>query len=145
MSTYFQHSAQPPRQESGYRMSTSSAHHCTICGAPTRDALCGNRLLLHPGAHHLPTEDIPPVFWRCGSHQHYQMRQATWVHVSEQGDLIYRLTCGHEVCWVCRGQGAYTSAKLAHALTTRQIRLDQPQRCYVCGDLERESQASHEP
>ena len=125
-------------------MSHAHAHSCTICGAPTRDALCGNRLLLRPDVHRLPTEDAPPVSWRCETHQRYQMRQASGVQVSEQGDLIYRLTCGHEVCWVCRGQEAYTPAKLAHALTTRQIRLDQPQRCSVCGDLERESQASHE-
>ena len=123
-------------------MSISSSHQCTICGAPTPDALCGNRLLFRKDVHRLPAEHAPTVFWRCGSHQRYQMRQATEVQVSEQGDLIYRLTCGHAVCWVCRGQGAFTLTKLAHALTTRLIRLDQPQRCYACGDLERESEAS---
>ena len=123
-------------------MKTLGAHSCTICGAPTQDALCGNRLLFRKDVHRLPAEEAPTVCWRCGSHQRYQMRQASGVHVSEQGDLIYMLTCRHQVCWVFRGQEAYTSAKLAHALTTRLIRLDQPQRCYVCGDLEREREAS---
>ena len=70
------------------------------------------------------------------------MRQATRVQVSEQGDLIYRLTCGHEVCWMFRGRATYTPARLEQAITTRQIRLDQPQRCYLCGDEEQESEAS---
>lgn len=82
------------------------------------------------------------VCWRCGTHQRYQMRQATGVQVSERGDLICRLTCDHEVCWVCRGKAAYTPARLEHAITTWQIRLDQLQRCYMCSDLEQESVAS---
>ena len=116
-------------------------HHCTVCGDPTRNALCGNRLLLRTDVHRLPAEDAPTVIWRCRTHQRYQMRQATVAQVSAHGDVVLTLTCGHQVCWVFRGRSAYTPAKLTQALTTRQIRLDQPQRCYVCGDLERERQA----
>jgi hypothetical protein len=126
-------------------MSHSSAHSCTICGAPTQVALCGNRLLFRADVHRLPTEHAPPVSWRCGTHQRYEMRQASGMRVSERGDVISRLTCGHEVCRVFRGQEAYTPARLQHAIITRQLRLDQPQRCYACGDLEREREASHEP
>ena len=114
-------------------------HPCTICGVPTQDALVGNRLLFRADVQRLPAEDAPTIFWRCRSHQCYEMRQASGVHVSAQGDLIYTLTCGHEVCWLyrgqTRGQRAYTPEGLQQALTTRQIRLDQPQRCYRCGDL----------
>ena len=118
------------------------AHSCAICGVPTQDALCGNRLLFLADVHRLPAESAPAIFWRCATHQRYQMRQASGVQVSEQGDLLYTLTCGHQVWWVCRGQKAYTPARLAQAITTRQIRLDQPQRCYLCGDLEQESEAN---
>ena len=83
--------------------------------------------------------------WRCAYYQRYEMRTASAVRVTEAGDVLLTLTCGHELCWVCRGRAAYTPAELERALTTRQIRLDQPQRCYVCGDQERESEASHEP
>lgn len=123
-------------------MNSFGAHACTICGASTQDALCGNRLLFRKDVHRLPAEEAPPVCWRCGSHQCYQMRQARGARASPQGDVFLTLTCGHEVCWVCRGKAAYTPAKLAQALLTRQIRLDQPQRCYVCGDLEREGKAT---
>lgn len=122
-------------------MTTHGSHSCTICGISTQDALCGNRLLFRADVHRLPVEDTPAVFWRCGMHQHYQMRQASAVRASDLGDLIQTLTCGHEVFWVCRGYGAYTPARLARALTTRQIRLDQPQRCYVCGDQDSEASA----
>ena len=126
-------------------MRTLASHSCTICGAPTQDALCGNRLLFRADVHRLPSEHAPAVFWRCANHQRYTLRTASAVRASDQGDLIITLTCGHELCWVCRGRTAYTPATIKHALTTRQIRLDQPQRCYGCGDLERESEASHEP
>ena len=123
-------------------MKNGGTHACTICGVSTQDALCGNRLLFRKDVYRLPAEEAPTVCWRCGSHQRYQMRQASEVRASIQGDVVLTLTCGHEICWVSRGQGAYTPTRLVHALTTRQIRLDQPQRCYVCGDLERESEAN---
>jgi hypothetical protein len=66
------------------------------------------------------------------------MREASAVQASELGDVIYTLTCGHEVHWVFRGRWAYTSAQLKRSILTRQIRLDQPQRCYRCGDREEE-------
>jgi hypothetical protein len=119
---------------------------CAICGAPTQDALVGNRLLLGSDVHHLPTEDAPTIFWRCRTHQRYEMRRALGVQVSAQGDLLFTLTCGHEVRWVFRGQigkqKAYTPARLALAISTRQIRLEQPQRCYLCGDLQQEGAAN---
>jgi hypothetical protein len=75
-------------------------------------------------------------------HQPYQMRLASAVRASDLGDLIYTLTCGHEVVGVFRGRWVYTPARVKHGLRTRRIRLDQPQRCYTCGDLEQESEAS---
>ena len=134
-------SAKPQRQGRGSLVRTRGSHSCTMCGVPTQEALCGNRLLLRADVHRLPPEDAPPVYWRCATHQRYEMRQASGVHVSERGDLLYRLTCGHEVCHVFRGREAYTPARLQQALTTRQIRLDQPQRCYGCGELARESES----
>jgi hypothetical protein len=68
------------------------------------------------------------------------MRQAAAVRASDLGDLIYTLTCGHEVVGVFHGQWVYTPAKIKRGLLTRQIRLDQPQHCYVCGDLEQETE-----
>lgn len=123
-------------------MHSFDAHHCTICGAPTQDVLCGNRLLARAHVQQLPAEPPLALLWRCGNHQHYTLRTASAVRATEAGDVLFTLTCGHEICWVFRGQAAYTPARLQHALTTRQIRLDQPQRCYVCGDLERERQAN---
>ena len=116
-------------------MSHLSSHRCTICGAPTQEALCGNRLLFRFDVSRLPTEQVPAVSWRCGSHQRYQMRRASAVRASDLGDLIYTLTCGHEVVGIFRGNWVYTPAKVKHGLLTRQIRLDQSQRCYACGDL----------
>jgi hypothetical protein len=116
------------------------AHSCTICGAPATDALCGNRLLFRSDVARLPTEQVPPVFWRCGTHQRYQLHQATAVRASDLGDLVYTLTCGHEVIGVFRGSWVYTPAKVKRGLLTRQIRLDQPQRCYLCGDRIQESE-----
>jgi hypothetical protein len=116
-------------------------HGCAICGEPTQDALCGNRLLVGSDVSRLPTEQAPAVFWRCRIHQRYQLRQASAVRASDLGDLIYTLTCGHEVLGVFRGHQVYTPAKIKRGLLTRQIRLDQPQRCYACGDLERESES----
>ena len=118
----------PPDSQQGRR--------CAICGAPTRDALCGNRLLFGAEVSRLPTEQAPPISWRCRAHQRYQMRQASAVRASDLGDLIYTLTCGHEVVGVFRGHWVYTPAKVKRGLLTRQIRLDQPQRCYLCGDME---------
>jgi hypothetical protein len=123
-------------------VTTSGAPYCTICGAYTPDVLCGNRLLARTPARYLPAEHSPALLWRCGDHQHYTLRTASAARTTEAGDVIFTLTCGHELCWVCRGRDAYTPAKLMTALTTRQIRLDQPQRCYVCGDLERARQVN---
>jgi hypothetical protein len=122
-------------------MSHSNTHSCTICGAYTQDMLCGNRLLVHAHVHQPPAEHSPTLLWRCGDHQHYTLRTAEAVRATEAGDVLFILTCRHEICWICRGRNAYTPAKLQHVITTRQIRLDQPQRCYVCGDLEREREA----
>lgn len=123
-------------------MSHASTHYCTICGAYTQDVLCGNRLLVRVRVPHLPAEHSPFLIWRCGNHQHYMLRTASAVRVTEAGDVLFTLTCSHELCWVFRGKGAYTPAKLQQAITTRQIRMDQPQRCYICGDLERERKAN---
>ena len=62
------------------------------------------------------------------------MREAAAAHANEQGDLIYSLTCGHEVQYIVRGVWGYTPAMLARELATRQIRLDQPQHCYRGAD-----------
>ncbi len=67
------------------------------------------------------------------------MREAAAAHASELGDLIYLLTCGHEVQYIVRGVWGYTPAMLARELATRQVRLDQPQRCYLCADQKRET------
>lgn len=123
-------------------MNHPSTHYCTICGAPTQDVLCGNRLLFRADVHRLPAEGPPALLWRCGTHQHYLLRTATAVNVTDEGDVLFTLTCGHAICWVFRQRNAYTPAQLTRALTMRQIRLDQPQRCYVCGDRERERNAS---
>jgi hypothetical protein len=112
-----------------------NTHPCTICEEPTQDALCGNRLLFRTDVSRLPTEQAPAVFWRCRIHQRYQMHQARAVRSSDLGDLIYTLTCGHEVLGVFRGHWLYTPARVKRGILTRQIRLDQPQRCYLCGDL----------
>ena len=117
-------------------------HSCTICGASTYDMLCGNRLLARTYIHRLPAEQRSMLLWRYERHQHCTIRTASAVRVTEAGDVVFTLLCGHQVCWVCRGRAAYTPAKLTQALTTRQIRLDQLQRCSVCGDLERERQAT---
>lgn len=118
------------------------SHSCTICGASTQDVLCGNRLLFHADAHRLPAEHPPTLLWRYGNHQHYTLRTASAARATEEGDVLFTLTCRHELCWVYRGRNASTPAKLAQAITTRLIRLDQPQRCSLCGDLERERKAN---
>lgn len=123
-------------------MSHPGTHHCTICGVYTQDVLCGNRLLVHAHVQQMPAEHPPALLWRCGDHQQYTLRTASAVQATEAGDVLFTLTCRHEIYWVCRRRNAYTPAKLQHALTMRQIRLDQPQRCYVCGDLERERKAN---
>ena len=77
------------------------------------------------------------ISWRCERHQGSQMHEASVVRANELGDLIYSLTCGHEVQRIVRGVWGYTPAMLARELATRQVRLDQPQRCYRCADQER--------
>ena len=123
-------------------MNNFGAHHCTICGVSTQDVLCGNRLLVRAHVQQLPADHPPTLLWRCGNHQHYTLRTALAVQATEAGDVVFTLTCHHEICWMYRGRTAYTPARLQQALTTRQIRLDQPQRCYLCGDLERERKAT---
>lgn len=118
-------------------VSKRSEQRCARCGAPTWEGICGNRLLLRSDVSRLPTEQAPPLSWRCASHQGYQMREASAVQASELGDVIYTLTCGHTVHWVFRGRWAYTSVQIKRSILTRQIRLDQPQRCYLCADQER--------
>lgn len=123
-------------------MSQSRWHDCALCGVFTQYALCGNLLLDHRDVQRLPAECAPVVSWRCQDHQHYTMRAASAVRASELGDLIYTLTCGHEVQWVFRGKEAFTPTMLARGLTTRQIRLDQRQRCYRCSEQEQEQERS---
>ena len=113
-------------------------NRCALCGAPTWDGIWGNRLLLRSDVSRLLNEQAPALSWRCANHQNYQMREASAVRASELGDIIYTLTCGHEVHWVFRGRWAYTSAQVKRGILMRQIRLDQPQRCYLCGDQEEE-------
>ena len=120
-------------------VSEQHEQRCARCGAPTWEGICGNRLLLRPDVSRLPLDQTPLFSWRCATHQGYQMREASAVQASELGDVIYTLTCGHEVHWVFRGCWAYTSAQIKRSILTRQIRLDQPQRCYLCADQERET------
>src|ERR1051326_3167484 len=109
---------------------------CAICRVPTQDALCGNRLLSRWEVARLPTEQAPTLSWRCEYHQHYTLSPASSVHPNLQGDLLFTLVCGHEVLWVFRGLQVFTPIRVTHGLATGQIRLDQPQRCYLCGDRE---------
>jgi hypothetical protein len=118
-------------------------HDCILCGARTQSAIYGNRLLSWRDMERLPTDQAPTISWRCERHQPSQVREVSAVHASELGDVLYVLACGHEIQWIVRGIWGYTPAMIAHELATRQIRLDQPQRCYLCGDLESEKQ--HEP
>jgi hypothetical protein len=118
-------------------VSERNEQRCARCGAPTWEGICGNRLLLRYVSR-LPTEQAPPLSWRCANHQGYQMREASAGRASELGDVIHTLTCGHEVHWVFRGRLAYTSAQIKYNILTRQIRLDQPQRCYLCDDQQEE-------
>jgi hypothetical protein len=89
----------------------------------------------------LPAEQAQVSSWHCQDHQHYQMHTASAVQASVQGDLIYTLACGHEVQRVFRGVCGYTPAMISRGLAIRQIRLDQSQRCSVCGDLEQKGNA----
>ena len=79
------------------------------------------------------------ISWRCERHQGYQMHEVSAICANELGDLIYSLACGHEVQHIVRGVWGYTPAMLARELATHQIRLDHPQRCYLCADQERET------
>jgi hypothetical protein len=116
-------------------------HECVICEVRTQSAIYGNRVLSWRDMERLPTEQVPTICWRCERHQPYRMREASTVHANEFGDLMYVLACGHEVQWIVRGIWGYTPAMISQELATRQIRLDQPQRCYLCGDLEQEREA----
>ena len=117
----------------------SHRHPCALCDVTTNDALAGNRLLSHAEIQRLPAEHPPLFSWRCELHQRSTMRAASAVRATADGDLLFTLVCGHEVCWMCRGPEAYTPALLERRVVRRQIRLDQPQRCYGCGDVERAS------
>jgi hypothetical protein len=112
---------------------------CALCLEPAEHAIVGNRLLWGVDVRRLPTEGVPSISWRCIQHQRYKMRPASVVWASELGDLFFLLTCGHQVQGVFRGRLAYTPALVERDVATRQIRLDQRQRCYLCADLERES------
>lgn len=115
-------------------------HTCAHCDGAAEYAIVGNRLLSQRDVKRLSAER-PPVFsWRCQEHEGYTMRAASAVRATQEGDLVFTLVCGHEVCWVFRGRGAYTPARIERAITTRLLRLDQLQRCYACGDLEQESE-----
>jgi hypothetical protein len=128
-----------PLEERGSSVNTDGTPHCTICGTPAQHAVCGNRLLFHTDVARLPTDHAPTVFWRCEAHRRYQLRHASAVQANPLGDLIYSLTCGHEVVSVFRGPWGYTPAKIYRGMLTGRIRLNQPQRCYRCGDREQKS------
>ena len=115
---------------------------CAICRAPAQEAVCGNRLLSRWDVWQLPRERVPAVSWRCERHRRYKMRATLGVRATEDGDLLFSLVCGHKVCWVFRGQWAYTPAMIERAIATRQIRLNRRQRCYACGG--QESEAPHD-
>jgi hypothetical protein len=112
-----------------------SVQDCALCGAPTHEAMCGNRLLSRWEVRD-PPDLVPTISWRCERHQRSVLRLARAVRASEQGDLLFLLQCRHEVRWVLRGVRAYTPPLVAQQLASGQIRLDQFQRCYQCGDLE---------
>lgn len=120
-------------------MSDLRWHQCVRCQRLTQQAICGNRLLSHIDMRRLPVEQVPVLSWRCERHQGYQMHEAAAVHANELGDLVYSLACGHEVQYLARGVWGYTPAMMAQALATRQVRLDQLQRCYLCADSESET------
>jgi hypothetical protein len=120
--------------------SSQQWHPCAVCGAPTDDALCGNRVLWRLDVSRLPADFAPSVSWRCRQHQPYHLRAATTVYTNGLGDLVFRLACGHEVQWLFRGVAGYTPAMIAQGLATGRLRLDQPQRCYRCGDLEQDKE-----
>ena len=115
-----------------------SWHDCSICRTPTQEAICGNRLLSRWEVQRLPTEHVPPIFWRCEHHQLYTLRHVSSVRPTLQGDLMFTLACSHEILWVFRDSQGFTPTRVTQVLATGQIRLDQPLRCYVCGALERE-------
>ena len=119
-----------------------SLQDCAICQAPAQDTLSGNRLLLRWEARQLPPDQAETLSWRCERHQYFRMRPASTVHANGLGDLIFTLVCGHKTHWVFRGPQGFMPALVAHGLATGRIQLDRPQRCYVCGDLEREKEAS---
>ena len=118
---------------------------CAVCRTPTQDALCGNRLLSRWEVRAVPTELAPTLSWRCERHQRSQLRPPSFVRANTLGDLIFTLLCGHEVYWIIRDRQDFTPARVAAGLATGQLQLGPPQRCYRCGDLERESKAIYEP
>jgi hypothetical protein len=112
---------------------------CSVCRGSTKHAIVGNRLLWLADVYRLPREGMPSLEWRCEGHQRYKLRQSSAVRATELGDLVFTLTCGHQVHGVFRGRLAYTPALVERGVATRQLRLDQDQRCYLCADEERES------
>lgn len=126
-------------------MSDQQWHPCAICQASTQHALVGNRVLSRWEVLRLPSEDAPAVSWRCHHHRRCKLRAASVVWANAQGDLCFVLACGHQAHWICRGERSYTAALVERDVDSGQINLARRQRCYACGDLERESQASHEP
>lgn len=119
-------------------------HPCAICQESTQHALAGNRALSHWEVQCLPSEGAPSISWRCHHHRRCKMRAASVVWANEQGDLCFVLECGHQTQWVFGDEGGDTVAMVEHGVNTGQINLDRRQRCYACGDVERESEASHE-
>lgn len=85
----------------------------------------------------LPRDHPPVCSWRCATHRRHKLREASIVWASE---LCFTLVCGHQVQGVFRGVWGYTPAQVQKGLATDQIELDRLQRCYLCGDAEREKE-----
>ena len=113
-------------------------HPCALCRTSTQQAVVGKRLLLRWDVARLSTPLQPAVSWRCASHRLYKLRAATAIWSNEYGDLCFRLTCGHQVHWVFRGEWAYTQTMIERGLATGELRFDNYRRCYACGEKESE-------
>ena len=124
-------------------MSRQHWYPCAICQVLTQHALVGNRVLSHGEVQRLPSEGVPAISWRCHHHRRCKLRAASAVWANELGDRCFVLACGHQTHWVFRGEEGYTPALVEHGVQTGQMKLDQRQRCYACGD--QESEAKHSP
>lgn len=122
-------------------MSHQPWHPCAICRASTQHALVGNRVLSHREVQRLPSEGVPAPSWRCHHHRRCKLRAASVVWANVQGDLCFVLECGHQTHWIFRGEWSYIAAMVERDVDSGQINLARCQRCYACGDVERESES----